>query len=617
MAVTPQRRTDKNRPPSDSKVHLLHADRLFFDERKHRTAQFLVGHVQFSHDGALLYCDSALFYESTNSLDAFGHVLLNQGDTLMLNSEVLYYNGLDQLARARYDVVLEHGTTTIYTDSLDYDRLYDLGYFFEGGRLLDQGNELTSDWGEYSPATHEAVFNYNVRLVNPAPPAKPETVLISDTLHYNTLTAIAHIVGPSNIENGENHIYSELGYYYTQTNHSHLLDRSILTNNGKRLVGDSVVWNDDTSTAEAFGNVVYSDVVNKNMFTGEYCYYEDSTEYVMTTDRAVCIDYSQQDTMYAHADTFKVFTFNLDTDSTYRVIHAYHHMRAFRRDIQAVCDSMVYDTRDSILVMYRDPILWQAGQQQLGEEIQIFFNDSTIDSTLVLRQALSVERLDDTHYNQVSGHEMHSYFKNGEMYLSTSEGNVFVNYYPFDEDSIMVEMNHTETTLLKMFLTDRKVDRIWMPAATGTMYPIPLIPQDMLYLQNFEWFDYIRPLNKDDIFEWRPKKAGSELKESVRHAAPKQKLSDIKKQKGIEAPDQNSSPRPVSTEEESPLTTSTEEESSLPASTKEEETVPENTEDSKNSENSESSENSENPENSENSEDTKATEVTDNKSNNP
>ena len=69
--------------------------------------------------------------------------------------------------------------------------------------------------------------------------------------------------------------------------------------------------------------------------------------------------------------------------------------------------------------------------------------------------------------------------------------------------------------------------------ASGTMYPIPLIPQNMLYLQNFAWFDYIRPLNKDDIFEWRPKKAGSELKESVRHAAPKQKLSDIRKQRGI------------------------------------------------------------------------------------
>ena len=538
MAVTPDRRPAKRRTPSDSKVHLLHADRLYFDERVHRTAQILVGNVRFSHEGVYMFCDSALYYEATNSFDAFGRVRMNQGDTLHLNSEVLYYNGLDRMARARYDVVLKHGTMTIYTDSLDYDRLYDLGYFFEGGKVLDHDNQLTSDWGEYSPATHEAVFNYNVRLVNPTPPAKPETVLISDTLHYNTQTAIAHIVGPSNIENGENHIYSELGYYDTQAKHTHLLDRSILTNNGKRLVGDSVVWNDDVAIAEAFGNVVYTDVVNKNMFTGEYCYYEDSTGYVMATDSALAIDYSQQDTMYAHADTIKVFTYNIDTDSIYRIIHAYYHMRAFRRDIQAVCDSLVYDTRDSILFMYRDPIIWQEGQQQLGEEIQIFFSKDNIDSIQVLRQALSVERIDSIHYNQVAGREMHSYFKDGELYLSTSEGNVFVNYYPFDEDSIMVELNYTETSLLKMFVKDRKVDYIWMPAATGIMYPIPLIPADKYYLQNFAWFDYIRPRDKYDLFVWRPKKEGTGLKESVRHSAPKQSLSDIKKQRGMESLEQ-------------------------------------------------------------------------------
>ena len=199
MAVTPDGKPAGKRTQSESKVRLLHADRLYFDEHIHRTAQILVGDVRFNHEGVLMYCDSALYYEATNSFDAFGHVRMNQGDTLHLNSEVLYYNGLDRLARARYDVVLKHGTMTIYTDSLDYDRLYELGYFFEGGKVLDHDNQLTSDWGEYSPPTHESVFNYNVRLVNPAPPAKPETILISDTLHYNTETAIAHIVGPSNI----------------------------------------------------------------------------------------------------------------------------------------------------------------------------------------------------------------------------------------------------------------------------------------------------------------------------------------------------------------------------------------------------------------------------------
>ena len=532
FAVTPVRKTANNNKTKtskgDSRVHLLHADKLYYDNRIHQTAQFLVGNVKFDHEGTLMYCDSALFYESTNSFDAFGNVRMVQGDTLTLASEILYYNGIDRLARARYNVVLTHLKTILYTDSLDYDRIYDLGYFFEGGRLLDQGNELTSDWGQYQPATHQAVFNYNVKLVNPEPPEPPKTVLLSDTLYYNTNTAIAHVVGPSNIENGESHIYSELGYYHTKTDESFMLDRSILVNEGKRLVGDSVVWNGETKIGEAFGNFIYTDEENKNMLTGNYCYYVDSIGYCEAYDSALVIDFSQKDTLFAHADTFKLFTYFIDTDSMYRVLHAYRRVRAFREDLQAVCDSMVYNSKDSCLVMYYDPILWQEGQQMLGEEIRSFFNDSTLDSVQVLRQALSVEKIDSIHYNQVAGKEMHFYFKEGDMYLSTTTGNVYFNYYPYNEDSVMVEMNHTETTLLKLFIENRRVHYVWMPAATGTMYPVPLIPPEELYLSNFAWFDYIRPIDKMDVFNWRGKKAGSELKKSVQRVAPKQKLSDIK-----------------------------------------------------------------------------------------
>ena len=519
----------RSKENSSSQVYLLHADKLYFDDHIRPDAQFLVGNVQFRHDDVLMYCDSALFFKATNSFDAYGHVRMVQGDTLSLTGEILYYNGLDQIARVRRNVVLRHRESTLYTDSLDYDKLYGMGYFFEGGRLLDQENELTSDWGEYTPATREAVFNYNVKLVNPAPPRSAQTTLVSDTLHYNTGTGIAHIVGPSNIEHGSSHIYSELGYYDSKANLSYLLNRSILTNEGKRLVGDSVVWDGEHKVGKAFGNIVYTDAANKNMFTGNYCLYNDSTGYSEAADSAVAIDFSQKDTLYAHADTFKVFTYNIRTDSVYRVMHAYRHMRAYRRDIQAVCDSLVFNGKDSVMTMYHDPILWQEGQQLLGEEIKAFFNDSTIDSVQVLRQALSVERLDSIHYNQITGNEMHTYFRDGEVYLSTSIGNVYVNYFHMGEDSILADMNRTETTFLKIFLKDRKVDRIWMPAATGSFYPIPLIPADMLYVENFAWFDYVRPVDKHDIFEWRPKKAGSELKKITRREAPKQKLSNIKK----------------------------------------------------------------------------------------
>ena len=84
---------------------------------------------------------------------------------------------------------------------------------------------------------------------------------------------------------------------------------------------------------------------------------------------------------------------------------------------------------------------------------------------------------------------------------------------------------------MKLFMKSRKVDHVWMPAAQGTLYPLPLIPPDALYLENFQWFDYIRRLNKDDIFVWRPKKEGPELKETARRQPPKQKLKDIRQQK--------------------------------------------------------------------------------------
>ena len=530
MTVGPVRKND-NRKPSDSRVHLLHADRLYFNQRKHPTAQFLVGDVRFDHEGTLMFCDSALFYEATNSFDAYGHVRMRQGDTLSLVSDILYYDGLDQIARARHKVVLRHRGTTLYADSLDYDRLYDLGYFFEGGKLVDKDNELTSDWGEYSPATRDAVFNYNVRLVNPRPPKEASSVLISDTLYYNTKSGIAHVVGPSNLDNKDNHVYTENGYYNSNTEESFLLNRSIMQNGYKILIGDSVYWNSKDEVGKAYGHAIYTDTLNKNKFIGNYALYDDKNGYAEAADSAVLIDYSQKDTFYAHADSFFLYTHHIDTDSMYRMLHAYHHVRAYGADLQAVCDSMVYDGRDSCTTMYKDPIVWQKEQQLLGEEIKAWRNDSTLDSVYVINQALSVERVDSIHYNQIASKEIHTYFKNGEIWLTVADMNVYVNFYPFDSDSLMIGMNHTESSLLKMYMKNRKVEKIWMPEASGVMYPLMLIPKNALYLENFAWFDYIRPKNKEDIFNWRPKRAGTELKASMTHTAPLQKLDKVKLKK--------------------------------------------------------------------------------------
>ena len=513
---------ERPRKASSEQVELIHSDTLRHNQFLNPDAQILIGNVQLFHDGITMYCDSAYFFQTTNSLEAFGHVRMLQGDTLSLDGDYLYYDGNAQLAQVRRNVVMKHRQSTLYTDSLNYDRLYNIGYFFEGGRLVDGDNTLTSEWGEYDLNTKKSFFNYSVRLDN------PKFVLTSDTLHYDMQTKWAEALGPSNIKDDENNIYTEHGFYNTDTEDVRLFDRSVVANKaGRRMVGDSLRYNKDTGLMQAFGNVIYDDKANSNMLTGEYCQYNELTGQAYATDSALLKDYSNvADTLFVHADTLRLYTYNMDTDSVYRVLHGYFHVRAYRSDVQAVCDSLVYNSGIKRMAMYRDPIVWNKNQQLLGEEIFVFTNDSTIDSVRVERQALLVEHYDSIYYNQVNGRLMKAFFKDGEIYENMADGNVHVIYFPLDDDSVMVGLNYTETTQLRMFMEQRQLKRIWTPAATGTFYDVSIIPQDALRLENFAWFDYIRPRDKFDLFEWRPKAAGTELKAEIRRTAPLQTLKN-------------------------------------------------------------------------------------------
>lgn len=518
---------DNKKQPENKKtrVDLLHADQGQADKLARPDVQVLIGSVKLRHDSMYMYCDSALIYEKDNSFEAFSNVRMEQGDTLFIYGDYLFYDGMTQIAQLRENVKMINRNTTLLTDSLNYDRLYNLGYYFEGGTLMDEENVLTSDWGEYSPATKLAVFNHDVKLVN------SRFVLTSDTLKYNTNDKLATILGPSDIVSDNNHIYSERGRYYTVNDQAELLDRSVLTNEGKKLTGDSLFYDRKKGYGEAFDNVQMNDTVNRNMLTGDYCYYDELAQNALATKRAVAVDYSQGDSLFMHADTLLLNTYDLNTDSVYREMRAFHKVRMYRTDIQGVCDSLVYNTKDSCLTMYRDPILWNEGQQLLGEEIKVYMNDSTIDWAHIINQALTVEQKDTVHYNQISGNEIKAYFQDGEARKVDVIGNVLVVYYPEEKDTTMIGMNYSETSLLNMYLKDRKMEKMVMsPKSNGTLYPMDQIPADKMKLPAFVWFDYIRPLNKEDIFNWRGKRAGETLRKSTRKplSGPKREMINMK-----------------------------------------------------------------------------------------
>lgn len=508
---------------SERYVYLLHADETRYNQRINPDAQILVGDVVFRHDSMYMYCDSALFYESSNSLDAYGNVRMHQGDTLHLYGDRLHYNGDEMLAKVRENVVMIDKQMTLTTDSLNYDRTLNLGYYFNWGTVEDTLNVLTSEWGEYDTQTSEAIFNYEVKLTN------PNFVLTSDTLHYNTKTQIATIVGPSNIDSDKNNIYSTLGRYYTAEEHAELLNRSVLTNEDKRLVGDSIYYDRNNGYGEAFNNVVMDDFAGKTRLTGDYTYYNELTDSAYATQRAVAIDYSQGDSLFIHGDTLRMLTRFPDTDSVFRVVQAFRKVRIYREDVQAVCDSMVFNSLDSCMTMFYDPVVWNGPQQVLGEVIRVYMNDSTVEWAHVENQALIVEQVDSVNFNQISGREIKAYFKDGGIDKSDVIGNVLVVYYYTEVgDSIAYGMNTTEASLLTAYMKDRQVDKLVITdQSNGVFYPITQIPPGKDKLSNFAWLHKLRPMNKYDIMVWRGKDEDQKLKVVTRREVPLPTLKGI------------------------------------------------------------------------------------------
>ena len=480
-----------------TKVYLEHANTLSFDQAQNPDAQVLVGEVCFRHDSSYMYCDSAYFFEKSNSLEAFSHVRMEQGDTLFVYGDYLHYNGDTQIAHLRDNVRMENGQVTLFTDSLNYERISNIGYYFEGGMIVDSLNQLSSFYGQYSPATKLAIFHDSVRLEN------PDFTLYSDTLHYQTDTKLATILGPSVIVSDSGTVRTSLGWYDTEQNKALLLDRSTIESGNRILSGDSIAYDRNSGFGEVFGNMCLQDTLQQVMLEGQYGFYNEKTEYAFATDSARFLEYSQGDTLYLHADTLQMETVDPDT----REVKAFHGVRFFRTDLQGVCDSMLFNTRDSVLYLFSEPVVWNEQYQLYGDTILIYLNDSTIDFAHVRQFAFAIQQVDSVSFNQLKGTDLKAYFDGKSVRQIDVSGNAESIFYPLENDGSMVGMNQTQSGYLSIWVKENKLERlkIW-PNPEGTMTPIPDLRPEQKLLKDFYWFDYLRPQDKDDIYQVKKRK---------------------------------------------------------------------------------------------------------------
>ncbi len=348
---------DSSRSRGD-RVFLEQADSLYRPANEYEEFQIVKGSVIFRHGNMWMFCDSAWYYPEKNSLDAYGHVEMRQGDTLFVYADKLFYDGIARHAvltdgPSRQNVELRNRTVNLVTDSLDYDLNSEIGWYTTGGRLEDDVNTLTSEYGEYSPQTKQSKFRDNVLLVN----NRDGYRLITEELDYNTDTHIAEICTPTRIEGANDTILTSQGWYDTRTDHAQLTARSTIIHrdssmNVITLEGDSIIYDKATRVSRAYmfrdpsrlrTPMVLTDTARKMTLVGEYGEYNDSIRSALSTGYPLLMEYSRPDTLFLRADTILTFVTEILSwpDSLVAPLSAASRRRLEGyRSLQAIADAM-------------------------------------------------------------------------------------------------------------------------------------------------------------------------------------------------------------------------------------------------------------------------------------
>jgi lipopolysaccharide export system protein LptA len=478
------------------KIEILSFDRMGMNDRIDPDLIIFRGNVSIKHNEAVMYCDSAYHYDTKNQVTAWGHIKIEQGDTLNLFGDYLFYDGNTEKAYVSGNVVLIDKETILYTDVINYDVSQRTAYYDTRGRITNGDDELISKKGIYYSNDKMFHFSEGIEITG------PDYVITADTMNYNSESEVVIFTGPTEINGDSVKIFAHQGWYDTKNKISRIWNNAYVDNYQQIIEGDTLYYEEETGYGIATGNICITDTANNSVVTGNLAYYNKTPEEFIVTERAVYNMMGEKDTLYLHADTLRAVTLKDDADSleAYRLIRAWYDARIYSHDFQSRSDSLSYSFRDSTIRMYGDPVIWSEDNQMTSDSIVMFTLNQKMDRMELYNSAFIISQVDSLRFNQIKGRFLTAYFEENKLYRVYVEGNGESVFFLVEEDE-MIGVNYSKSSNIEILVEDgaiREVTEFGNP--DGALDPPLLKDTEELKLDGFIWLRLLRPVDKNDIF---------------------------------------------------------------------------------------------------------------------
>ena len=477
----------------DDRISIENADFSDINQNEIPDAVLLTGNVRARHEGMLMMCNKAYYFQKEQYIKAFGDVQMIQGDTLFMNSKYAEYNGKLKQAFATGNVSMRSPDMTLVTDTINFDRNTQQAWYNTYGTITNKDNVLRSKSGRYYVKEKKYQFTTAVTLTN------PKYVMKSNHLDYYTGPGHAYLYGPSTITSKNNFIYTEKGFYDTKKNVAHFLRKSYIKYNDRRIEADSLYYDRTREFASGTNNVKITDTINKGIVKGHYAEVYKNKDSMYVTKRAVAVSLVENDSVYIHGKILMV-----TGKEGQRVVRAFKKARFFKTDMSGKCDSIHSEQAVGLTKLIGNPIMWNFDNQMTGDVMHLISNKETekLDSLKVLNNAFLVSK--DTiggGFNQVKGQNLYGKFRDNKLRDVDIVKNTEVVYYMYNDQNELIGINKNVSSKINLTLEDSAIDTItFFKTVDGDIYPEKDLPENARKLRGFVWRPDERIKTKDDIF---------------------------------------------------------------------------------------------------------------------
>lgn len=462
------------------KIKLVQADALEGGYYQGKAVRKLLGNVIFKQDQTRMICDSAYQYVDKNGIEAFSNIRITKGDSITLTGDRLSYNGDTKKANMRNNVVMTKGKTKLYTDILNFDMQKDIARYFEGGRIEDGDNRLTSIKGTFYDRRNLFVFSDSVKLKN------PEYTIITDTLHYNKQSGIAYFQAPTKMIGEDGTLWANAGSYNTKTKDADFRGRSRVDYQEYILTADTLHYNDKVENGSARGNVVLYSTNDSVIVEGQQAKYWGKQGKTKVYDKTLMKSINDQDTLYLTADTLiSVY----DSTAGNKKIHAFHDAEIFRHDVQGIADSLVYDMTDSTIQFFQDPVLWHEHNQLMADSVFVSMQNRKIRQARLFGYAFIASVDTMNHFNQVSGDSIFAFFHDNNINKVKVRSNAQSIYHALEEDTLkLIGMNRAHCRNIDVKFDSGRINTItFIDKPRAKFIPPHEINASNNRLEGFRW----------------------------------------------------------------------------------------------------------------------------------